>query len=309
MMNMEQREGQIWLDGRLVEWADAQVHMLSFTLQHGMGVFEGVRSYPTKSGPAVFRLECHTNRLFRSAKMLGMDIPFTCEQINSAHLELLKDSQLDSAYFRPLVYYGGEHVGVSAKGNSVHVAIAHWPWETYSKADAVEQGIRLKTSSYCRISPRSSMGKAKACGNYMNSAMANREAKLAGYDDALMLDERGCVAEASTSNLFMLRDGKLYTPNRTYILEGITRDTLIWVARRSGIEVIERDITREELLVAEEIFLCGTAIEVVPVTNIDGQAIADGKPGPVFKDIRAQFDKISRGDDDSVPSEWLSYSE
>lgn len=305
MINMEQREGSIWVDGKFVEWSEARVHMLSFSLQHGMGVFEGVRSYPTSKGPGVFRLGCHTARLFRSAKMLGMEIPFTHDEINRAHLDLLDHSGLSSAYFRPLVYYGGEHVGVSAKGNTVHVAIAHWPWEHYSRSDAVESGMRLKTSSFARISPRSSMGKAKACGNYMNSALANREAKLAGFDDALMLDERGCVAEASTSNLFMLRDGMLYTPKRTYILEGITRNTVLHIAGTMGVEVVERDITREELLVADEVMLTGTAIEVVAVTNLDGNKIGSGKPGPVYEDIRSRFDKIVSGEDADAPTEWV----
>ncbi len=292
-MSMEDRDGWIWMDGRLVPWRDAKVHMLSYTFQHGAGCFEGVRAYDGLLGPAVFRLRDHTERFFNSAKILGMPMPFTLDEIDAAHLAVIRANGLHQCYIRPVGYYDGKVVGVSAAGNDVHVAIAVWPWEAYLGDEARERGIRVKTSSFTRHHPNAALGKAKANGHYINSMLAVMEARRSGYSDALMLDMHGHVAECSTSNLFMLQGGRLATPPRTSVLEGITRDTVMTLARERCYPVEERVITRDELYCADELFVTGTAAEVTPVVELDDRPIGGGSPGSVTRLLQeAYFDAV-----------------
>jgi branched-chain amino acid aminotransferase len=294
-MSMEDRDGFIWLDGALVPWREAKCHVLAHTLHHGMGVFEGVRAYRGINGTgAVFRLADHTRRLLASAHILQMHIPYTAEQLNAAHLEVMRANRLDECYFRPLAFLGGEHVGVSAKGNSVHVAIATWTWDAYLGEHAKSRGIRVKTSSFTRNAVNSVMCKAKACGNYINSMLANREATECGCDDALLLDCNGYVMEGSTSNVFIVRGGRLHTPDLTSALEGITRATVMTLAQDLGITVIEKRITRDEMYIADEAFFTGTASELTPIVSVDHRTIGAGVPGPVTMQLQqAYFQAVS----------------
>lgn len=296
-MSMEDRDGVIWLDGALVPWRDAKVHVLSYTFQHGAGVFEGVRAYAGALGTAIFRLQDHTDRLFDSAKILGMRIPFSRDEINRAQLELVAANGGNECYIRPIAYYDGKVMGVSATGNEVHVAIACWGWSDYLGAEAARKGIRVKTSSFCRHHVNSSMNKAKASGHYINSMMSVMEARQSGFEDALMLDAQGYVAECSTSNIFMLRRGKITTPEPTNILEGITRDTIMTFARDRGLPVEERRITRDELYCADELFVTGTAAEVTPIVELDGRKIGDGSPGKITRSLQKNYRDAVTGRD------------
>ncbi|MEW9900010.1 branched-chain amino acid transaminase [Chitinivorax sp. PXF-14] len=288
-MSMADRDGLIWYDGKMVPWREANTHVLTHTLHYGMGVFEGVRAYKTDQGPAIFRLQDHTDRLFRSAHILGMKLPFTKEQLNQAQLDAIKLNKLESGYIRPMAFYGAEAMGISARTLSVHVIVAAWPWGTYLGPEALEKGIRVKTSSFTRHHVNITMCKAKANGNYMNSILANREAEQDGYDEALLLDVDGFVAEGSGENVFIVRKGKLYTPDLTSALEGITRDTIVQLAGELGVEVIEKRITRDEVYSADEAFFTGTAAEVTPIRELDNRAIGEGKRGPITTKLQQMY--------------------
>ena len=281
-MSFDDRDGYIWMDGEYVDWRDAKVHVLTHTLHYGVGVFEGVRAYATDQGPAIFRLERHTERLLQSAHIMGMKIPFTAEQINQAQIEIIKKNNLKSAYLRPMAYYGSQAMGLHAKGLQVHLMIAAWEWGAYLGDEALQNGIRVKTSSYSRHHVNSTMAKAKTNGNYTNSILALQEAENAGYDEALMLDTTGYVAEGSGENIFIVRRGKVYTPSLTSALEGITRDSVVELMQQDmGLEVIEKQITRDEIYTADEAFFTGTAAEVTPIRELDDRQIGAGGAGPI----------------------------
>ena len=305
-MSMADRDGFIWFDGKLVPWREANTHVLTHTLHYGMGVFEGVRAYETPRGPAIFRLQDHTDRLFRSAKILGMDLPFSKEQVNQAHLDVVKANQLKSCYFRPMAFYGSGKLGVAPKKDDVQLIVAAWPWGAYLGEDGLENGIRVKTSSFTRHHVNITMCKAKANGNYMNSILANNEATADGYDEALLLDVDGFVAEGSGENIFIVRKGKLYTPDLTSALEGITRDTVVQLADEMGLELIEKRITRDEVYSADEAFFTGTAAEVTPIRELDRRAIGSGKRGPITAEIQKRYFDCVKGLDESK-QHWLTY--
>ncbi len=288
-MSMSDRDGLIWYDGKMVPWRDATTHVLTHTLHYGMGVFEGVRAYNTAKGTAIFRLQDHTDRLFRSAHILGMHIPFTREQVSQAQIEAVRQNKLESGYIRPMAFYGSEAMGISAKNLSVHLIVAAWPWGAYLGKEALEHGIRVKTSSFARHHVNITMCKAKANGNYMNSILAHQEAAQDGYDEALLLDVDGFVAEGSGENVFIVRHGKLYTPDLTSALEGITRDTIVQLADEIGLPLVEKRITRDEVYCADEAFFTGTAAEVTPIRELDGRAIGNGDRGPVTAKLQSMY--------------------
>jgi len=288
-MSMSDRDGFIWYDGKLVPWRDATTHVLTHTLHYGMGVFEGVRAYKTSGGTAIFRLKEHTDRLFNSAHIFGMNIPFSHEQIMEAQLEAIRHNNLEAGYLRPLVFYGSEAMGISAKNLSVHVIVAAWPWGAYLGQEALENGIRVKTSSFTRHHVNITMCRAKASSSYTNSILAHKEAERDGYDESLLLDVDGYVAEGSGENVFIVKKGKLYTPDLTSCLEGITRDTIITFADELGIPVIEKRITRDEVYCADEAFFTGTAAEVTPIRELDNRTIGSGKRGPITTQLQFLF--------------------
>ncbi len=305
-MSMADRDGFIWYNGELVEWRNATTHVLTHTLHYGMGVFEGVRAYETARGPAIFRLQDHTDRLFRSAKILGMDLPFTKQQVNQAHLDVVKANQLKSCYFRPMAFYGSGKLGVAPKKDDVQLIVAAWPWGAYLGEEGLEKGIRVKTSSFTRHHVNITMCKAKANGNYMNSILANNEATADGYDEALLLDVDGFVAEGSGENIFIVRKGKLYTPDLTSALEGITRDTVVQIADEMSLELVEKRITRDEVYSADEAFFTGTAAEVTPIRELDRRAIGEGKRGPITAEIQKRYFDCVKGLDESK-QHWLTH--
>lgn len=288
-MSMQQRDGWIWLDGEFTPWKDAKVHILTHTLHYGTGVFEGVRAYPTDKGPAIFRLQDHTSRLFNSAAIFKMKMPFTQDEINAAHKEVVKKNKLDSAYIRPLVFYGAEDMGLRADKLEVHCAIAAWQWGTYLGEENMINGIRIRTSSFSRYHPNSAMSRAKACGHYINSMLALQEALADGYDEALMLDVDGNIAEGSGENVFIVTGNTLYTPSLNSILDGITRRTIMQIAKDQGMTVVEKSLTRDEAYIADEMFLTGTAAEVTPVRELDQRAIGNGKRGPITEKLQTIF--------------------
>jgi branched-chain amino acid aminotransferase len=288
-MSMSDRDGWIWYDGKLVPWREANTHVLTHSLHYGLSIFEGVRAYNTVDGPAVFRLREHTERLFNSARVYMMNIPFTQEQINDAHREVIRANKLDSGYLRPVVFYGSEKLGVSPKGNQVHVAIAAWPWGAYLGEEGLKRGIRVKTSSYQRHHINVSMVRTKTGGNYVNSILANMEAINNGYDEALLLDTQGFVAEGAGENLFIVRDGKVFEPNMVSGLIGITRRTVIDLAAELGYTVTQMPMTRDDVYLADEAFFPGTAAEVTPIRELDGRAIGAGSRGPVTEKIQSMF--------------------
>lgn len=303
---MADRDGLIWLDGQLVDWRDAKVHVLTHTLHYGMGCFEGVRAYHTDRGPAIFRLQEHTDRLFRSAHILGMKIPFSKEEINEAQIEAVRANNLDHAYLRPMVFFGSEGMGLRADNLNVHVMVAAWEWPAYMGEEAKTRGIRIRTSSYTRHHVNITMCKAKANGNYMNSMLALREALDSGCEEALLLDNEGYVAEGSGENIFIVRDGKIYTPELTSCLDGITRNTIFRFAADLGYEVIEKRITRDEVYVADEAFFTGTAAEVLPIRELDGRIIGAGARGPVTERLQTMYFDQVMGKRTAYP-EWLAY--
>lgn len=303
---MDDRDGKIWFNGELVEWRSATTHVLTHTLHYGMGVFEGVRAYETPDGPAIFRLQDHTKRLFNSAKIVGMQLPFTEEQINRAHIDVVKANNLTSCYFRPMAYYGSGKLGVAPKQDDVQVILAAWAWGAYLGEEGMRKGIRVRVSSFTRHHPNVTMIKAKANGNYMNSIMANTEATRDGYDEAILLDAQGYVAEGSGENIFTVRDGVLYTPALDVALDGITRRSVIAIASEMGLKVIEKRLTRDELYVADEVFFTGTAAEVTPIREIDGRQIGIGERGPITAEIQQRYFDIVQGKNPKY-RDWLTY--
>jgi branched-chain amino acid aminotransferase len=288
-MSMADRDGVIWYDGKLVPWREATTHVLTHTLHYGMGVFEGVRAYKAEQGTSIFRLQEHTNRLFNSAHILGMKMPYDKATISEAQRTVVRENNLESGYLRPMAFFGSEAMGISAKNLSVHVIVAAWPWGTYLGKEALENGIRVKTSSFTRHHSNVTMCKAKANGNYMNSILAHKEAEMDGYDEALLLDVDGFVSEGSGENIFIVRDGKLYTPDPSSALVGLTRDTIIQLAKENGIEVIEKRITRDEVYIADEAFFTGTAAEVTPIRELDNRMIGAGTRGPITAKLQALY--------------------
>ncbi|NOR51765.1 MAG: branched-chain amino acid transaminase [Gammaproteobacteria bacterium] len=307
MMTMDDQDGVIWLDGEMVPWREAKTHVLTHTLHYGMGVFEGVRAYKTDKGPAIFRLQDHTDRLFRSAHILQMPMPFDKETINQAQLDSVAQNNLDSAYIRPMCFYGSEGMGLRADNLKVHVMVAAWHWGAYLGAEGLEKGIRIRTSSFTRHHVNITMCKAKANGNYMNSILALQEAISGGYDEAMLLDNEGYVTEGSGENIFLIRDGVLYTPDLTSALDGITRNTIFQFAEELGIEVREKRITRDEVYIADEAFFTGTAAEVTPIREVDNRMIGEGKRGPITEKLQTMYFDQVHGRRDNHP-EWLSHT-
>ncbi len=305
LMSIANKDGKIWFDGSLVDWREAKVHVLSHALHYGTGIFEGVRCYDSKDGPAIFRLAEHTERLFQSAHILGMKIPFSKDEIHNAQREIVCVNSFQSCYIRPLAFYGANSLGLGAKDNPVHVSIAAWPWATYLGEEGLQKGIRVHTSTYTRHHVNTTMCLAKGTGHYVNSVLAHDEAAGHGYDEALMLDVNGLVAEGPGENLFIIRRGKIYTPELTSQLEGITRDTVIKLAADLGHEVIERPITRDAVYTADEAFFTGTAAEVSPIRELDNRAIGSGVRGPITTVLQTAFFECVRGNHPRSPA-WLT---
>ena len=305
MSTMADRDGVIWYDGQLVPWREANTHVLTHTLHYGMGVFEGVRAYKTNKGATIFRLQAHTDRLFRSAKILDMPMPFDKATINEATRAAVRENKLESAYIRPMCLYGAEGMGLRADNLKVHVIIAAWTWGAYLGEEGQTQGIKIRTSSFNRHHVNVTMCKAKANGNYMNSMMALREAIACGCDEALLLDTEGYVSEGSGENIFIVRDGVLYTPDLTSALDGITRDTIFKLAEEIGVKIREKRITRDEVYIADEAFFTGTAAEVTPIRELDGRAIGNGARGPITQKLQAMYFDQVHGRRAQYP-EWLT---
>lgn len=303
--SMSDRDGLIWLDGELVDWREAKVHVLTHTLHYGMGVFEGVRAYETAQGAAIFRLKEHTDRLFNSAKILGMKMPFSKEEVNEAQRAAVRENNLKSAYLRPMVFFGSEGMGLRAENLKTHVMVAAWEWPAYMGEEAKTQGIKIRTSSFTRHHVNITMCKAKANGNYINSMLALREAIDSGCEEALLLDPEGYVAEGSGENFFIVRDGVIYTPELTACLDGITRRTIIEMAKSLGYEVREKRITRDEVYIADEAFFTGTAAEVLPIRMLDGRSIGAGSRGPVTEKLQSLYFSTVTGKSVFKP-EWLT---
>jgi branched-chain amino acid aminotransferase len=295
-MSMADRDGFIWKDGKLVPWREATTHVLTHTLHYGMGVFEGVRAYKQPDGSAaIFRLQDHTRRLLDSAKIFMMDIPYSEAELNDAQRETVRANKLDSCYLRPLAFYGSEKMGVAARGNTVHVAIAAWPWGAYLGEEGLTRGIRVKTSSFQRHHVNVTMCRAKASGNYVNSILANQEATMNGYDEALLLDVSGYVAEGAGENLFIIKDGILIEPEVTSGLMGITRRTVIKLAEDLGIPFHSRLMTRDDVYLADEAFFTGTAAEVTPIRELDDRPIGSGTRGPITERLQSAFFDVING--------------
>ena len=305
-MSMSDRDGKIWMDGELVEWRDAKIHVLTHTLHYGCGAFEGVRAYNTSGGTAIFRLREHTERLFNSAKILRMKIPFSPEQVMAAQREVVRANKLESCYLRPLVWIGDEKLGVSPKGCTIHLMIAAWPWGAYLGEEGMKRGIRVKTSSYTRHHVNITMTQAKATSNYTNSILANMEVTEDGYDEALLLDASGFVSEGAGENIFIVKNGALYTPDLSAgALNGITRNTIFAICNDLGLKLVEKRLTRDEVYIADEAFFTGTAAEVTPIRELDRIAIGAGARGPVTEKIQAAFFDIVNGRNPKY-AEWLT---
>lgn len=293
-MSMADRDGVIWYDGKMVPWRDATTHVLTHTLHYGMGVFEGVRAYNTPEGTAIFRMQAHTDRLFDSAHIMNMPMPFSKDELNQAQQAVVRENNLESAYLRPMVFYGSEAMGLRASNLKVHVIVAAWHWGAYMGDEALELGIKVRTSSFTRHHVNISMTRAKANGNYINSMLALQEAISGGADEAMLLDTEGYVAEGSGENIFLVRNGVVYTPEVTSCLNGITRSTILTLADELGIKVVEKRITRDEVYIADEAFFTGTAAEVTPIREVDGRQIGAGRRGPVTEKLqKAYFDLVS----------------
>lgn len=304
--SMEDRDGLIWYDNQMVSWREAKTHVLTHTLHYGLGVFEGVRAYEAKKGTAIFRLNDHTNRLFNSAHILGMKLPFSKDEMNKAQLRSVKENNLKSAYIRPMAFYGSESMGISAKKLSTHVIIAAWSWGAYMGQEAIEKGINVKTSSFSRHHVNVTMCKAKANGNYMNSILAHQEATNDGYHEALLLDTQGYVTEGSGENIFIVSKGKIYTPTLTSALDGITRNSVITIANDEGYEIIEKNITRDEVYSADEAFFTGTAAEITPIKELDRRKIGNGKRGKVTEKLQSIYFETVKGENSKYEN-WLTY--
>ncbi|MFN7711129.1 MAG: branched-chain amino acid transaminase [Curvibacter sp.] len=304
--SMEDRDGKIWMDGKMVEWRDAKIHVLTHTLHYGCGAFEGVRAYNTVNGTAIFRLQDHTERLFNSAKILRMKIPFTPEQVNEAQREVVRANKLESCYLRPLTWIGDKKLGVSPKGNTIHLMVAAWAWGAYLGEEGLKRGIRVKTSSYTRHHVNVTMTQAKAVSNYTNSILANMEATDEGYDEALLLDSSGFVSEGAGENLFVIKNGVIYTPDLSAgALNGITRNTVFHIAKDLGLEIVQKRITRDEVYIADEAFFTGTAAEVTPIRELDRIEIGIGSRGPVTEKIQTAFFDIVNGRNPKY-AQWLT---
>jgi len=305
MTKMADRDGLIWLDGEMVPWREAKTHVLTHTLHYGMGVFEGVRAYRTDEGAAIFRLREHTDRLFNSAHILGMYIPYSREALDEAQRAAVRENGLDSAYIRPMCFYGSEGMGLRADNLNVHCMVAAWEWGAYLGEDNMTNGIRIKVSSFTRHHVNITMCRAKANGNYMNSMMALQEALRDGYDEALLLDAEGYVMEGSGENIFIVREGVLCTPDLTSALDGITRKTVMTLANELGIDVVEKRITRDEVYIADEAFFTGTAAEVTPIRELDDRTIGVGHRGPVTERLQSLFFDIVGGKNEKY-DRWLT---
>ncbi|GGX99481.1 branched-chain-amino-acid aminotransferase [Litchfieldella qijiaojingensis] len=304
-MSMADRDGLIWFDGELLPWRDAKVHVLTHTLHYGMGCFEGVRAYATEQGTAIFRLKEHTNRLFDSAKILGMPMPFTKTQINDACRAAVRENDLEEAYLRPMVFFGSEGMGLRADNLKTHVIVAAWEWPSYMSPEARELGIKVQTSSFTRHHVNIAVTRAKANGQYINSMMALAEAQRGGYDEALLLDPQGYAAEGSGENLFVIKDGVIYTPMLTSCLNGITRNTVLHMAEHLGLPLQEKLITRDEIYIADEAFFTGTAAEVLPIRELDGRTIGEGRRGPITEKVQSLYFDLVRGKQ-VLNAEWLT---
>ena len=302
-MSMADRDGVIWYDGELVPWRDATTHVLTHTLHYGMGVFEGVRAYETDAGTAIFRLQAHTDRLFDSAHIMNMKMPFTKEELNEATRAAVRENNLESAYIRPMVFYGSEAMGLRATGLKVRVIVAAWHWGAYMGEEALKTGIKVRTSSFTRHHVNISMTRAKANGNYINSMLALQEAVSGGADEAMLLDTEGYVAEGSGENIFLVKNGVVYTPEVTSCLNGITRSTILTLAAELGIQVVEKRITRDEVYIADEAFFTGTAAEVTPIREADGRQIGIGSRGPVTEILQKAYFDLVTGQTSAHP-EW-----
>ncbi|HEB81807.1 MAG TPA: branched-chain amino acid transaminase [Gammaproteobacteria bacterium] len=305
MQTMADRDGVIWFDGEMVDWRDAKVHVLTHTLHYGMGVFEGVRAYKAEQGTAIFRLQAHTDRLFDSAHIMQMKIPFDRETINEAQLAAVRENNLESAYIRPMCFYGSEGMGIRADNLRVHVMVAAWEWGAYLGQEALEKGIRIKTSSFTRHHVNISMCKAKANGHYINSMLALQEAVTDGYDEAMLLDNEGYVAEGSGENIFLVKNNIIYTPDLTSALNGITRNTIFALAEKAGYEMREKRITRDEVYIADEAFFTGTAAEVTPIREVDNRTVGSGSRGPVTEVLQKMYFDLVHGRLEINP-DWLT---
>lgn len=305
-MSMADRDGYIWYDGKLVPWRDATTHVLTHSLHYGLAVFEGVRAYKTPDGPAIFRLREHTQRLLNSGKIYHMDIPYSLDELMEAQCQVVRENQLESCYLRPLAFYGSEKMGISTRGATVHVSIAAWPWGAYLGEEGIERGIRVKTSSYQRQHVNVTMARAKVSSTYANSILANLEVTAHGYDEALLLDTQGFVAEGAGENLFVIKDGKIFEPEIASALTGITRDSVIRIAREFGYEVHSRRLTRDDIYIADEAFFTGTAAEVTPIRELDDRTIGNGARGPITEKIQQRYFDVVNG---LAPeyAEWLTY--
>jgi len=304
-MSMSDRDGVIWFDGKMVPWREANIHVLTHSLHYGMSVFEGIRCYKTENGSAIFRLKEHVRRLFNGIKIFQMDLPFTEEQISKAIIEVVQQNKLSSCYIRPIIFVGDKKLGVSPSGNVIRIAIAAWEWGAYLGEDGINKGIRVKTSSFSRHHVNSSMVRAKASGHYINSILAHQEVAANGYDEALLLDIEGYVSEGSGENFFMVSDGIIYCPDLSSCLDGITRESVIQIAKDLGYQVREQRITRDEVYSADEAFFTGTAAEVTPIRELDNRLIGDGKRGPITKQIQDIFFDTVKGKNDQYRS-WLT---
>lgn len=305
MTSFADRDGYIWYDGELKPWRECTTHVLTYTLHYGVGCFEGVRAYKTPKGTAIFRLEEHTRRLFNSAKILGMKMPWDEAALNEAQKEVLRSNKLEEAYLRPMVFYGSEGMGLRASGLNTHVIVAAWPWGAYLGADNMERGIRIKTSSFSRHYVNASMCRAKANANYLNSSMALNEVLRDGYDEALMLDPDGYVAEGSAENIFVVTGNVISTPDVTSALDGITRRTVMQLAQDFGYKVVERRITRDEVYVCDEAFFTGTAAEVTPIREVDNRPVGSGTRGPITAELQKAYLDLVKGRSEKYP-EWLA---
>ena len=304
--SMADRDGKIWMDGQLVEWRDAKIHVLTHTLHYGCGAFEGVRAYNTVGGTAIFRLREHTERLFNSAKILRMKIPFTLEEVMEAQKQVVRENKLESCYLRPLTWVGSQKLGVSMKGNTIHLMIAAWPWGAYLGEDGMKNGIRVKISSYTRHHVNITMTQAKAVSNYTNSILANQEATDDGYDEAMLLDASGFVSEGAGENVFVVKDGVVYTPDLSAgALNGITRNTIIHVCKDLGLDLVQKRITRDEIYICDEAFFTGTAAEVTPIRELDRIALGRGTRGPITEKIQSAFFDIVNGRNPKY-AQWLA---
>jgi len=297
----------IWLNGKLVEFEKATVHFLNTSLHYGIGAFEGIRCYDTPKGPAIFRLTEHSQRLIQSAKVMGFNtLPYTLEEIDKATLEVVSANGFKECYIRPLLYVSAPNLGLNLDSGTPQLGIAAWEWGSYLGEEALEKGIRANVSSFTRLHPNVNMTKAKITGNYANSVLAKTESVRLGFDEAIMLDPQGYVGECSGENIFIVRNGKIYTPPTTSILEGITRDTLITISRDLGLEIVEQVVSRDQLYIADEVFVCGSAAECVPICEIDFRVIGSGRGGPITRKVQKAYQAVIHGQNEKYQN-WLHY--